>query len=146
MASASAVAAAGVRMTRLCGGSGRAVSLLSARHRRCMSPLQMSAEVCTSSRSGTCANCTRSARGMDTGRVKGSSLEGRVLKVINKCEVPAEREDGHSSLDLFKKDTGVIYRVLGLDPSQVQDNPERFRDWAWFSGTRRSPPGDTTGR
>ncbi|MEQ2205924.1 hypothetical protein XENOCAPTIV_018416 [Xenoophorus captivus] len=36
----------------------------------------------------------------------------------------------HSSLDLFKKDTGIIYRMLGLDPSQVQDDPERFREWA----------------
>nr|XP_020466342.1 SPRY domain-containing protein 4 [Monopterus albus] len=41
-----------------------------------------------------------------------------------------DEQTAHSSLDLFKKDTGVIYRMLGLDPTHVQDNPERFRDWA----------------
>ncbi|CAB1336235.1 unnamed protein product [Coregonus sp. 'balchen'] len=40
----------------------------------------------------------------------------------------------HSSLDLFKKDTGVIYRILGLDPSHVQQNCERFHDWAVVFG------------
>lgn len=40
-------------------------------------------------------------------------------------------------MDLFKKDTGVIYRILGLDPSLVQDNPERFRDWAVVFGDGR---------
>ncbi|KAK3539370.1 hypothetical protein QTP70_003857 [Hemibagrus guttatus] len=41
-----------------------------------------------------------------------------------------DERTAHSSLDLFKKDTGVIYRMLGLDPSHVQDSPLRFRDWA----------------
>lgn len=41
-----------------------------------------------------------------------------------------DERTAHSSLDLFKKDTGVIYRILGLDPSHVQDSPLRFRDWA----------------
>ncbi|KAM6924461.1 SPRY domain-containing protein 4 [Xenentodon cancila] len=41
-----------------------------------------------------------------------------------------DERTAHSSLDLFKKNTGVIYRMLGLDPTHVQDNPERFRDWA----------------
>uniref|UniRef100_A0A8C7DFK6 SPRY domain containing 4 n=1 Tax=Oncorhynchus kisutch TaxID=8019 RepID=A0A8C7DFK6_ONCKI len=33
-----------------------------------------------------------------------------------------------------RTDTGVIYRILGLDPSHVQQNPERFRDWAVVFG------------
>lgn len=41
-----------------------------------------------------------------------------------------DERTAHSSLDLFKKDTGVIYRSLGLDPTVVQDTPLRFRDWA----------------
>ncbi|KPP67449.1 SPRY domain-containing protein 4-like [Scleropages formosus] len=45
-----------------------------------------------------------------------------------------DERTAHSSLDLFKKDTGVIYRILGLDPSLVMDNPERFRDWAVVFG------------
>ncbi|KAL4646328.1 SPRY domain-containing protein 4-like [Arapaima gigas] len=45
-----------------------------------------------------------------------------------------DEQTAHSSLDLFKKDTGVIYRILGLDPSLVMDNPERFRDWAVVFG------------
>ncbi|KAJ7317844.1 hypothetical protein JRQ81_004006 [Phrynocephalus forsythii] len=41
-----------------------------------------------------------------------------------------DEKTAHSSLDLCKKDTGVIYRMLGIDPTQVSQNPERFRDWA----------------
>ncbi|XP_058499565.1 SPRY domain-containing protein 4 [Solea solea] len=48
-----------------------------------------------------------------------------------------DERTAHSSLDLFKKDTGVIYRILGLDPSKVQDNPERFRDWAVVFGDEK---------
>ncbi|XP_026187257.1 SPRY domain-containing protein 4 [Mastacembelus armatus] len=48
-----------------------------------------------------------------------------------------DERTAHSSLDLFKKDTGVIYRMLGLDPSHVQDNPERFRDWAVVFGDEK---------
>lgn len=52
-----------------------------------------------------------------------------------------DERTAHSSLDLFKKNTGVIYRVLGLDPSQVQDNPERFRDWAVVFGDEKITSG-----
>ncbi|XP_049611523.1 SPRY domain-containing protein 4 isoform X1 [Syngnathus scovelli] len=48
-----------------------------------------------------------------------------------------DEKTAHSSLDLFKKDTGVIYRMLGLDPSHTQDNPERFRDWAVVFGDEK---------
>nr|ACO51928.1 SPRY domain-containing protein 4 [Aquarana catesbeiana] len=40
----------------------------------------------------------------------------------------------HSSLDLFKKDTGIIYRMLGIDPSKIPQNPERFQEWAVVLG------------
>ncbi|KAI4823769.1 hypothetical protein KUCAC02_012338 [Chaenocephalus aceratus] len=43
----------------------------------------------------------------------------------------------HSSLDLFKKETGIIYRMLGLDPSRLPDNPERFRDWSVVFGDEK---------
>ncbi|XP_058245743.1 SPRY domain-containing protein 4 [Hemibagrus wyckioides] len=48
----------------------------------------------------------------------------------NQLQFKLDERTAHSSLDLFKKDTGVIYRMLGLDPSHVQDSPLRFRDWA----------------
>lgn len=45
-----------------------------------------------------------------------------------------DEQTAHSSLDLFKKDTGVIYRMLGIDPTKVPQNPERFREWAVVLG------------
>ncbi|KAM9786103.1 SPRY domain-containing protein 4 [Neosynchiropus ocellatus] len=56
---------------------------------------------------------------------------------LHRLQFKLDERTAHSSLDLFKKDTGVIYRVLGLDPSQVQDNPERFRDWAVVLGNEK---------
>ncbi|XP_048873872.1 SPRY domain-containing protein 4 [Brienomyrus brachyistius] len=53
---------------------------------------------------------------------------------VNNLHFKLDERTAHSSLDLFKKDTGVIYRILGLDPSLVMDNPERFRDWAVVFG------------
>ncbi|KAJ8016290.1 hypothetical protein DPEC_G00005660 [Dallia pectoralis] len=55
----------------------------------------------------------------------------------NSLQFKLDDRTAHSSLDLFKKDTGVIYRILGLDPSHVQQNPERFRDWAVVFGDGR---------
>uniref|UniRef100_A0A8C5RZK3 SPRY domain containing 4 n=1 Tax=Laticauda laticaudata TaxID=8630 RepID=A0A8C5RZK3_LATLA len=45
-----------------------------------------------------------------------------------------DEKTAHSSLDLFKKDTGVLYRMLGIDRTRVPQNPERFRDWAVVLG------------
>ncbi|NP_001092182.1 SPRY domain containing 4 S homeolog [Xenopus laevis] len=45
-----------------------------------------------------------------------------------------DEKTAHSSLDLFKKDTGIIYRMLGMDPTKVSQNPERFREWAIVLG------------
>ncbi|XP_070596747.1 SPRY domain-containing protein 4 [Erythrolamprus reginae] len=45
-----------------------------------------------------------------------------------------DEKTAHSSLDLFKKNTGVLYRMLGIDPTRVSQNPERFRDWAVVLG------------
>uniref|UniRef100_A0A7M4EE75 SPRY domain containing 4 n=1 Tax=Crocodylus porosus TaxID=8502 RepID=A0A7M4EE75_CROPO len=45
-----------------------------------------------------------------------------------------DERTAHSTLDLFKQDTGVVYRVLGIDPTKVPRNPERFRDWAVVLG------------
>ncbi|XP_077460514.1 SPRY domain-containing protein 4-like [Stigmatopora argus] len=55
----------------------------------------------------------------------------------NHVQFRLDERTAHSSLDLFKKDTGVIYRVLGLDPSHVQGTPERFRDWAVVLGDEK---------
>uniref|UniRef100_UPI00398F2CEB SPRY domain-containing protein 4 n=1 Tax=Pristiophorus japonicus TaxID=55135 RepID=UPI00398F2CEB len=41
-----------------------------------------------------------------------------------------DEKTAHSCLDLFKNETGVIYRMIGIDPSKVPKNPERFREWA----------------
>lgn len=59
----------------------------------------------------------------------------------NDAKFRLDEKTAHSSLDLFKKDTGVIYRILGLDPSQVRDNPERFRDWAVVFGDEKITSG-----
>ncbi|XP_056130863.1 SPRY domain-containing protein 4-like isoform X2 [Lampris incognitus] len=59
----------------------------------------------------------------------------------NELQFRLDERTAHSSLDLFKKDTGVIYRMLGLDPSHVQDNPERFRDWAVVFGSEKITDG-----
>ncbi|XP_069509792.1 SPRY domain-containing protein 4 [Ambystoma mexicanum] len=45
-----------------------------------------------------------------------------------------DERTAHSSLDLTKKNAGVIYRMLGVDPTKVPQNPERFRDWAVILG------------
>ncbi|CAH2224374.1 SPRY domain-containing 4 [Pelobates cultripes] len=45
-----------------------------------------------------------------------------------------DEKTAHSSLDLFKKNTGVIYHMLGIDPSRVTQSPERFREWAVVLG------------
>ncbi|XP_036390220.1 SPRY domain-containing protein 4 [Megalops cyprinoides] len=59
----------------------------------------------------------------------------------NNLQFKLDERTAHSSLDLFKKDTGVIYRILGLDPSLVLDNPERFREWAVVFGDGRVTAG-----
>ncbi|KAM9351443.1 SPRY domain-containing protein 4 [Symphorus nematophorus] len=59
----------------------------------------------------------------------------------NNLQFRLDERTAHSSLDLFKKDTGVIYRMLGLDPSHIQDNPERFRDWAVVFGDEKISSG-----
>ncbi|KAG2467862.1 STA5A protein, partial [Polypterus senegalus] len=45
-----------------------------------------------------------------------------------------DEKTAHSSLELFKKDTGVLYYMLGVDPTKVPANPERFREWAVVFG------------
>lgn len=52
----------------------------------------------------------------------------------NNLHFKLDERTAHSSLDLFKKDTGVIYRILGLHSSRVQHNQERFREWAVVFG------------
>ncbi|AWP10272.1 putative SPRY domain-containing protein 4 [Scophthalmus maximus] len=75
------------------------------------------------------------------GRTGPASLSARRRFVFtatgNNVQFRLDERTAHSSLDLFKKDTGIIYRMLGLDPSKVQDNPERFRDWAVVLGDER---------
>ncbi|KAM4610398.1 SPRY domain-containing protein 4 [Polymixia lowei] len=87
-------------------------------------------------------------------RLAGRALAPLSVKHTRKIILPARRwyiststrntlhfrldeRTAHSSLDLFKKDTGVIYRMLGLDPTHVQDNPERFREWAVVFGDEK---------
>ncbi|XP_075407578.1 SPRY domain-containing protein 4 [Tenrec ecaudatus] len=41
-----------------------------------------------------------------------------------------EEKTAHSSLALFKGDTGVKYGLVGLEPTKVALNMERFREWA----------------
>ncbi|XP_043939597.1 SPRY domain-containing protein 4 [Protopterus annectens] len=53
---------------------------------------------------------------------------------IRYIDFKLDEKTAHSSLDLFKKDTAVIYRFLGIDPTKVPQNPERFREWAVVFG------------
>lgn len=39
------------------------------------------------------------------------------------------RENAHSSLALFKDDTGVKYGTMGLEPTNLALNVEHFREW-----------------
>ncbi|XP_005986312.1 SPRY domain-containing protein 4 [Latimeria chalumnae] len=67
----------------------------------------------------------------------GFSTCGRsyVTQSQRKCiTFKLDEKTAHNSLDLFKKDTGVIYRMLGVDPTKVPQNPERFQDWAVVLG------------
>ncbi|XP_053517890.1 SPRY domain-containing protein 4 isoform X2 [Artibeus jamaicensis] len=41
-----------------------------------------------------------------------------------------EEKTAHSSLTLFKDGTGVKYGLVGLEPSKLALNVERFREWA----------------
>ncbi|KAM7411575.1 hypothetical protein PAMA_021528 [Pampus argenteus] len=76
---------------------------------------------------------------------RGVSLPARRCYISsttgNNLQFKLDERTAHSSLDLFKKDTGVIYRILGLNPSHVQDNPERFRDWAVVFGNEKISSG-----
>ncbi|XP_054833621.1 SPRY domain-containing protein 4 [Eublepharis macularius] len=60
-----------------------------------------------------------------------SFLGGAPRREIN---FKLDERTAHSSLDLFKKNTGVIYRMVGIDPTKVPQNLERFRDWAVVLG------------
>nr|XP_020640562.1 SPRY domain-containing protein 4 [Pogona vitticeps] len=71
-------------------------------------------------------------RGM---RQQGCLLRGfghRFVEAVPRKEISFKLDERttHSSLDLCRKDTGVIYRMLGIDPTKAPQNPERFRDWA----------------
>ncbi|XP_068609413.1 SPRY domain-containing protein 4 [Brachionichthys hirsutus] len=59
----------------------------------------------------------------------------------NNLHFRLDEQTAHSSLDLFKKNTGVIYRTMGLDLSHAQDNPARFRDWAVVFGDEKISSG-----
>lgn len=41
-----------------------------------------------------------------------------------------EEKTAHGSLVLFKDDTGVKYGMMGLEPTHLALNVERFREWA----------------
>ncbi|XP_043103467.1 SPRY domain-containing protein 4 [Puntigrus tetrazona] len=86
--------------------------------------------------SGMSLFCRLTGRSLGTvlGRGRGKPLTARRWYISasagNNLQFKLDERTAHSSLDLFKKDTGVIYRMLGVDPTFVQDTPLRFRDWA----------------
>ncbi|CAJ1084808.1 SPRY domain-containing protein 4-like [Xyrichtys novacula] len=92
-----------------------------------------------------CRLAGRNVSSLPVIRRRAVSLPGRRCYVStstgNNVKFRLDEQTAHSSLDLFKKDTGVIYRMLGLDPSHVQDNPERFRDWAVVFGDEKISSG-----
>ncbi|XP_056418366.1 SPRY domain-containing protein 4 [Hyla sarda] len=65
-----------------------------------------------------------------------AALQMNYTAVSSRREISFKLDEktAHSSLDLFKKDTGVIYHILGIDPTKVPQNPERFREWAVVLG------------
>ncbi|KAM8977798.1 SPRY domain-containing protein 4 [Pelodytes ibericus] len=77
-----------------------------------------------------------------------SSLRARVplrpyVSVTTRNDIffKLDEKTAHSSLDLIKKETGVIYHMLGIDPSKISQNPERFREWAVVLGDRHMVSG-----
>ncbi|XP_070695346.1 SPRY domain-containing protein 4 [Pempheris klunzingeri] len=92
-----------------------------------------------------CRLTGRSITSLSVGHRRAVSLPARrcytTTSTRNHLQFRLDERTAHSSLDLFKKDTGVIYRMLGLDPSRVQDNPERFRDWAVVYGDEKISSG-----
>ncbi|NP_001002477.1 SPRY domain-containing protein 4 [Danio rerio] len=86
--------------------------------------------------SGMAVFCRLTGRSLGAvlGHGRGKSLTARRWYITassgNNVQFKLDERTAHSSLDLFKKETGVIYRMLGVDPSLVQDTPLRFRDWA----------------
>ncbi|XP_044535707.1 SPRY domain-containing protein 4 [Gracilinanus agilis] len=52
-----------------------------------------------------------------------------------------EEKTAHSSLALFKEETGVKYGLVGLEPTKVALNVERFRDWAVVLGDTKVTTG-----
>ncbi|MEE6471552.1 hypothetical protein FKM82_009300 [Ascaphus truei] len=81
--------------------------------------------------------------------MKALVFGGRVLNCFRVCYVrrsyatitarrdvtfKLDEKTAHSSLELSKKDTRVIYHMLGFDPSNIPLNPERFREWAVVLG------------
>ncbi|XP_075706293.1 SPRY domain-containing protein 4 [Rhinoderma darwinii] len=67
-------------------------------------------------------------------RVTGLQKNYPAVSSRREISFKLDEKTAHSSLDLFKKDTGVIYRVLGIDPSKVPQNLERFQEWAVVLG------------
>ncbi|KAF7664374.1 hypothetical protein LDENG_00178160 [Lucifuga dentata] len=88
-----------------------------------------------------CRLAGRTFRFLPAGHRRDVNLPARRFYITrstaNNLQFRLDERTAHSSLDLFKKDTGIIYRMLGLDPSHVQDNPERFRDWAVVFGNEK---------
>ncbi|XP_016397785.1 SPRY domain-containing protein 4-like isoform X2 [Sinocyclocheilus rhinocerous] len=86
--------------------------------------------------SGMSLFCRLTGRSLGSvlGHGRGKTLTARRWYISasagNDLQFKLDERTAHSSLDLFKKDTGVIYRMLGVDPTLVQDTPLRFRDWA----------------
>ncbi|XP_066440893.1 SPRY domain-containing protein 4 [Eleutherodactylus coqui] len=68
--------------------------------------------------------------------LRAAALQTNYTAVCCRREISFKLDEktAHSSLDLSKKDTAVIYRILGIDPSKVLQTPERFREWAVVLG------------
>ncbi|XP_005926254.1 SPRY domain-containing protein 4 [Haplochromis burtoni] len=92
-----------------------------------------------------CRLARRTVSSLSAGHRRAVNLPARTCFIststASSLQFRLDERTAHSSLDLFKKDTGVIYRMMGLDPSQVQDDPERFRDWAVVFGDKKISSG-----
>uniref|UniRef100_A0A1A8Q089 SPRY domain containing 4 n=3 Tax=Nothobranchius TaxID=28779 RepID=A0A1A8Q089_9TELE len=92
-----------------------------------------------------CLQAERTVFSLSPGLRRSVSMPARArfisTSTASNFQFRLDEHTAHSSLDLFKKDTGIIYRMMGLDPTQVQDNPKRFREWAVVFGDSKISSG-----
>ncbi|XP_036615207.1 SPRY domain-containing protein 4 [Trichosurus vulpecula] len=67
-------------------------------------------------------------------RCRAESLGATAAATRRAISFKLEEKTAHTSLALFKGETGVKYGMVGLEPTKVALNVERFKEWAVVLG------------